>query len=160
MHKIIDIFYNLLLGLTLGSSFALAAFVAPAIFNSSLALGGEILSPFQEGLIMTAIFKKYSTLLIITAIVILIKEVTELAVYRNRDYFQLGIALVAVVSTLLFAAYFTPEIIEAQAGGPELTGSKTFQAIHQASVLDFSFILVSLAVLMAKVSAGIKAKPY
>lgn len=154
MDKLVSIFYNLILGIALGSSFALAAFVAPVIFNSDLALSQQILTRFQEGLIMTAVFKKYSVLLNITVIVILLMEGLQIAVYKKRDYLQLGIAFVVLVSSLLFTVYFTPAIIQAQASGPGITQSEAFQAMHQASVLDFSFILVSLFLLMIKASCS------
>lgn len=154
MNKLVNIFYNLVLGITLGSSFALAAFVAPVIFNTDIALGRDILSRFQEGLIMTAVFKKYSILLNITVIVILLIEGIQIAVYKKRDYLQLGIAFVVLVTSLLFTGYFTPAIIQAQVSGPGIIQSEAFQAMHQASVLDFSFILVSLFVLMIKVSCS------
>ncbi|MFP3983318.1 MAG: DUF4149 domain-containing protein [Desulfurivibrionaceae bacterium] len=150
MNKLVSIFYNLVLGIALGSSFALAAFVAPVIFNTDIALGQDILGRFQEGLIMTAVFKKYSILLNITVVVILLVEVIKFAVYKKRDYLQLGIALVVLVTSLLFTGYFAPAIIQAQTSGSGITQTESFQALHRASVLDFSFILVSLFVLMIK----------
>lgn len=154
MNRLVNIFYNLILGIALGSSFALAAFVTPVIFNSDLFLGKQILTRFQEGLIMTEVFKKYSILLNITVVVILLIEGIQIAVYKKRDYLQLGIAFVVLVSSLLFTGYFTPAIIHAQASGPGIIKSEAFQALHQASVIDFSFILVSLFVLMIKASCS------
>ncbi len=153
MSKIVDVFYIILLGTALGSTFALAAFVAPAIFHSDIALGREILSHFQEGLVMTAVFKKYCALLNVIVIAILVKEGVELAIYKKKDYFRVGTALVVTISSLLFTSYFTPKIIEAQAEGQRvITQSGLFEPMHRASVFDFSVILVSLAVLLAKVS--------
>ena len=56
LFRVINVFYTVLLGTTLGASFALGAFVAPTLFNSETILHGELLSHYQEGLLMTEIF--------------------------------------------------------------------------------------------------------
>ncbi|MFO7761048.1 MAG: DUF4149 domain-containing protein [Thermodesulfobacteriota bacterium] len=152
MNKLVSTVYNLILGVALGSTFALAAFVAPVIFNSDLALGRNILSRFQEGLVMIEIFKRYCNLLNLTVVIVLLMEGIKFTVYRNRDYLRLGAAIVVLVSSALFTFYFTPEIIQAQANSPDVKSSEVFQTLHRASVIDFSFIMVSLAVLMVKMS--------
>ncbi|MCB2180636.1 MAG: DUF4149 domain-containing protein [Desulfobulbaceae bacterium] len=151
-HRIINVCYTLLLGTTIGASFALGAFVAPSIFNSGIILGAELLDHYQEGLIMTEIFKRYCTLLNITVGSILVWECMKFFVFKKRDYFLVLSACVVTVTGLLFTSYFTPKIIEAQGGGPAATATEIFQTLHQASVTDFSFLLVALAVMLAKVS--------
>lgn len=126
--------------------------MAPSIFNSEVILSGELLSHYQEGLLMTDIIKRYCYLLNITVGIVLVREGVRLFVFKKKVYLQFLSACVVTVTGLLFTCYFTPEIIQAQSGGPSVTATETFQSLHQASVTDFSFLLVGLAVMMAKVS--------
>lgn len=149
MYRIVQTAYIILLGVALGTTFALGAFVAPTIFRSELFLGSEMLNHFQEGLLMTEVFRKYAVLMNITAAAVVLKEGYELAVCRRKDYPVLIGALVVVVSSLLFTLYYTPEIIAAQALGPAGTETAAFKATHQASVVDFKILLAGLVLMLA-----------
>lgn len=151
-YRIIDVCYTIILGTILGASFALGAFVAPTIFNSEVILSGKLLSHYQEGLVMTEIFIRYCYLLNITVGVILVWEGIRFFVFKKKDYLQFLSASVVAITGLLFTSYYTPEIIQAQNGGPSATATETFQSLHQSSVTDFSFLLVSLVVMLAMVS--------
>ncbi len=50
------IFYLMILGLSVGAIIYAGAVVAPVIFHSEIWLSSEVLSHFQEGLIMTQNF--------------------------------------------------------------------------------------------------------
>jgi hypothetical protein len=63
-----------------------------------------------------------------------------------------GTACVVIVIGFLFTSYLTPEIIQSQSGGPSVLATDTFQSLHQALVTDFNFLMVALAIMMAKVS--------
>ena len=149
LSRIVQTAYIVLLATALGVTAALGAMVAPTIFRSELYLGAELLTHFQEGLLMTEIFRKYAVLMNTTAAAVVLREGYEFAVRRNRDYpVQLG-AVAVVASALLFTLYYTPQIIAAQALGPEATRTAAFQATHQASVVDFKILLAGLVLMLA-----------
>lgn len=150
--RLITVLYILLLGTTLGASFALGAFVAPVLFNSQRYIGGELLTHFQEGLLMTEIFKKYCFLLELTVVAVVAWEGVRCLLLKQRALMRLLAAAVISGSGLLFSRYFTPAVIKAQTGGPAATASEAFQAMHQASVTDFSFLLVALVALLTLTS--------
>ncbi|HHB93921.1 MAG TPA: DUF4149 domain-containing protein, partial [Campylobacterales bacterium] len=58
IFRVMTMAYIVTLGAILGASIYAGAVVAPTTFHSELLLGKELLSNFQEGLIMTVNFQK------------------------------------------------------------------------------------------------------
>ena len=145
----VDIFYIVLLGITLGSVLTLGALVAPVIFHSENYLAKELLSHYQEGLIMTGIFLKANNLFNFIAVVIILREAYSYKLFQ-RDKIVLSSAATAVFTLLMFTFYYTPDILAYQAAGEEMTKSEIFANIHKGSEIDFMLLAFSLAVLVVR----------
>ncbi|WP_200762194.1 DUF4149 domain-containing protein [Nitrosophilus alvini] len=148
-NKYIDIAYIIIIGITLGAVLATGIFVAPVVFNSAKYLGEEILSHYQEGLLMTAIFLKMNYLLNFTAFLIIIREAYAFKLFE-RDRITVAAAITSVFAIFMFTLYYTPDIVAMQMAGEEMTGSETFDKVHKASEIDFKLLALSLAVLMGR----------
>ena len=72
--KITTIAYLILLGATLGAGLFAGVVVAPVTFHTEIWLGSEVLSHYQEGLIMTQNFVKLSYLVTTTIIAVVLYE--------------------------------------------------------------------------------------
>lgn len=142
----IDIFYVILLGVTLGAVLTLGAFVASTIFRSEVYIGKEILTHYQEGLLMTSIFLKTNYLLNFTAIVIILREGYSYKLFQ-RDKMIIAFGATAIFAIFMFTLYYTPNIVAYQAAGAEMTKSEIFDNIHKGSEIDFALIAISIFVL-------------
>ena len=149
MKKWIDIAYLTLLGATLGLVLALGIIVAPVIFNANDYLGQEVLSHYQMGLLMTAIFLKANYWLNFTAIAILLREGYAYKSF-DRDKIVVPSAATAVLMIFLFTLYYTNQIVSLQARGESIVEDSVFQNIHKASELDFKLLAVSLVLLLGR----------
>ncbi len=147
--KWITTIYIIIIGITLGASLYAGAVVAPNIFHSEIALGSEILSRFQEGLIMTKNFVKLSYLVDIAILSVIFYEGYRFKSFE-RDGIGLLSALLVVLSGLLYSHYYIPQILEFQAKGEEITKSKLFENTHFASELDFKLFAFALLILIAR----------
>ncbi len=152
IFKVMTIIYIIMLGAILGASIYAGAVVAPTIFHSELFLGGEIISNFQEGLIMTVNFEKLGFVINFMVFFVLFYEATK---WKNfeLDRWTLISAFVVVATGLLFTSYYIPDIIEMQLGGEVMTKSDAFINTHIGSEINFkifSFALLSLLVLNLK----------
>ncbi len=147
--KYISIIYILILSITLGASLYAGAVVAPTIFHSETFLGGEILSHYQEGLLMTQNFIKLSYLVDLTVLAVIFYEGYRFKSFE-RDSIALLSAVLVVLSGLLFAHYYIPWILEMQTKGAEATQSKIFENAHFASELDFKLFSIALLVLIVR----------
>jgi len=147
--KWIDIFYIILLGITLGLVLTLGAFVAPVVFHSEKYLAKELLSHYQEGLIMTGVFLKANNLFNLTAIVIILREAYSYKLFQ-RDKIIIASAATAVFTLLMFTFYYTPDILAYQAAGEEMTKSEIFANIHKGSEIDFGLLAISLSILIVR----------
>ncbi|BCD60249.1 MULTISPECIES: DUF4149 domain-containing protein [unclassified Nitratiruptor] len=149
MLRWIDIGYMILLGITLGVVVALGAFVAPVVFHANDYIGENLLSHFQMGLIMTAIFVKANYLLNCTAVAIVIRESYD---YKRfiRDRLVLPSAATAVLMIFLFTLYYTKQIVAFQAKGSSIINDPLFQSLHKASEIDFGLLGFSLLLLLGR----------
>ena len=147
--KWIDIVYIILLGITLGTVLTLGAFVAPVIFQSQEYIGKEILTHYQEGLLMSAIFIKSNYLLNFTALAIIVRESFDFKLFK-RDKIVLAAASTAVFAAFMFTLYYTDNIIAYQAAGEEMTRSIAFENLHKGSEIDFALLAISLTILLAR----------
>ncbi len=149
MLRWIDIVYMILLGVTLGLVLTLGGVVAPVVFHANDFLGANLLSHYQMGLLMTAIFLKGNYLLNFTAVAIILRESYD---YKRfiRDRWIVPSAGTAVLMIFLFTLYYTKQIVSYQAKGASIVDDPTFQSIHKASELDFALLALSLILLMGR----------
>ncbi len=147
--KYITLSYIILLGIMLGAALYAGIVVAPTVFHSEIALGGEILSRFQEGLLMTVNFVKLSYLVNITILAVIFYEGYRFKSFE-RDSVGLLSAVLVVLSGLLYSQYYIPQILEMQAQGEAITKSKVFENAHFASELDFKLFAFALLVLLVR----------
>lgn len=143
------ILYLPLIGVTIGVALSSGAMGAPVIFNANLYLGQEILSHFQEGVLMTAIFERGNILIALTSVMILLVEGYHF-LYFYRDRITFFSAFVAVCTGFLFVFYYTPQILEFQARGESVVSDPLFQKAHLASEIDFKLFLAAAMLLLVR----------
>ncbi len=141
--KWIDIFYLTFLGITLGSVLSAGTITAPVIFNSQNYLHSQILSRYEEGLLMTAIFLKLNYLLIFTAITVFLREGYDYKRFK-RDKIILASSVIVLFGAFMFVFYYTPDIVAYQQAGEEMTKTEIFEKIHKGSEIDFKLLAAGL----------------
>lgn len=147
--KIFTIFYFIVIGVTLGATIYAGAVVAPVTFNTDVLFGSQVLTQFQEGMIMAKNFLRLSYALLVSAIVIAIYEIIKLK-NGTKDMYTLISASIVVITSLLFTFYFVPEIIQMQSLGESMTQSTQFQNIHKGSELNLKILVFSLLFLFIR----------
>ena len=147
--KGITIAYFILLGVTLGAGLYAGIVVAPVTFHSEIYLGSELLSRFQEGLIMTENFVRLSYLVDFTVLAVALYEGFKYKTF-DRDTITSVSAFLVIASGLLYVHYYIPQILEFQKEGEAITQSKLFENTHFASELDFKLFALSLLVLLTR----------
>ncbi len=149
MPKIITLIYIIILGLTLGAGLYAGIVVAPVTFNSELYLQSEILTRFQEGLIMSENFQRLGFLVTFTVLCVALYEGYKYKML-NKDVFTTISAFIVITTGLLYAHYYIPQILELQKIGESMTKSKVFENTHFASELDFKLFTLALLVLLSR----------
>jgi hypothetical protein len=147
--KFITIFYIIILGITLGAGLYAGAVVAPVTFHSEIYLGNEILSRYQEGLIMTENFVKLGYLVRFTVLVVVFYEGYKYKMF-DREAITTIPAFLVITSGLLYVYYYIPQILEFQKEGESVTKSKLFENTHFASELDFKLFTIALFALLVR----------
>ncbi len=145
----ITIAYIIILGVTLGAGLYAGIVVAPVIFHSEIYLGSELLTRFQEGLIMTENFIRLSYLVDFTLLTVALYEGFQWKNF-NRDTITTFSSLVVLSTGLLYVHYYIPQILEFQKKGDAITGSKLFENTHFASELDFKLFTFALLALLIR----------
>lgn len=141
--------YLLLIAMTLGGVMVLGILVAPVIFQSDKFLADILLDHYNNGLLMTEIFRRFTYWGYLVVLAVVLFEVTEFKQMR-RDRIA-GISAMTVVGTLLlFNAVYTPKIIQMQSEGPAATQTDAFASLHTGSEIDFKILAVALAVLFVR----------
>ena len=123
--RIVTISYIIILGVLLGAGLFAGIVVAPTTFHTELWLGGEVLSHYQEGLIMTQNFLKLSYLVIFGVIVIFLYEGYKYKKFERDKITQIA-TFFAISTGLLFSQYYIPDIINMQLAGEAMTQSDAF----------------------------------
>ena len=124
--KYLTIMYIVVLGITLGAGLFAGAVVAPVTFHSELYLGDEILSRFQEGLIMTENFVRLGYIVSFTVLVVALYEGYKYKMF-DREAMTTIPAFLVISSGLLYSFYYIPQILEFQKEGEQITESKLFE---------------------------------
>lgn len=145
--KILTILYFIILGAGLGATVYAGAVVAPVTFNTSDIFGSEVLTQFQEGMIMAKNFLRLSYALVFMAVVVLIYELIKLK-NGEKDIFSIIPASVVIITSLLFAFYFVPEILNLQSLGEQISQSDKFLSIHKGSETNVKILVFSLLFLL------------
>ena len=145
--RIATMFYLILLGVVLGAGLYAGVVVAPVVFHSSDALGSNILSHYQEGILMTQNFIKLSYLIDFSVIVVALYEGYKYKMFERDKLTQMATFLF-IATGLMFGHYYMPDIIHMQLAGEQMTNSQTFANIHKGSEIDFKIFALSTLVLM------------
>jgi len=150
MNKILGI-YLFLLALLLGVEFCCGAFTAPTIFRPENTIGSGILTHFQSGQMMTAIFLKMNKILIAVSLFSFVFEMVNLANNREQSFAlkfsSMMMSAIILILALMFILYFTDWIVSAQAGGPEATQTAEFAKVHKGSEWCMKIIMLMQAAL-------------
>ena len=135
--------------MTLGAGLFAGIVVAPTIFHSEALLGSELLTRFQEGLLMTQVFERLAYLVNFLVLIAILYEVIKFKSFENTRWSMIFTFLVAATG-LLFTSYYIPQILEMQALGEAMTNSDAFTNIHKGSELNFklfAFAILGLLIL-------------
>jgi hypothetical protein len=147
--RIATMVYLILLGATLGAGLFAGIVVAPVTFHTELWLGSEVLSHFQEGLIMTQNFVKLSYLVDVTVIAVALYEGYKYKMFE-RDTLTQVVAFFVIATGLMFGHYYLPDILTMQMAGEEMTKSAAFIATHKGSEINFKIFSAALLVLIVQ----------
>ena len=130
------------MGVTLGAGVFAGVVVAATIFNSEVLLGSELLTRFQEGLLMTQVFERLVYLVNFLVVIAIVYEVVKFKSFENTKWSMIFTFLVAA-SGLLFTSYYIPQILEMQLLGEATTQSDVFENVHKASEWNFKLFAFS-----------------
>lgn len=145
----VEIAYLLFIGATLGAVLVLGIIVAAVIFNSQSYLSIALLDHYNEGVLMAEIFRRFGYWAYALSAVVVMYELLEYRALRRDGIAQIS-ALSVVSTSLMFAAVYTPKILQMQFEGPDATVSEAFDALHKASEIDFKVLALSLVVLFVR----------
>ena len=137
--KFITIAYIIVLGITLGAGLYAGAVVAPVTFHSELYLGNDILSRFQEGLIMTENFVRLGYLVTFTVVCVALYEGYKYKMF-DREAITTIPAFLVLSSGLLYVAYYIPQILEFQKEGEGVTQSRFLKTHTLLVSLTLNFL--------------------
>jgi uncharacterized membrane protein len=135
--------------MTLGAGLFAGAVVAPVTFHTENWLGSEVLSHFQEGLIMTQNFVKLSYLVDVTVIAVALYEGYKYKKFERDAATQIATFFV-IATGLMFGHYYLPDILTMQLAGEEMTKSAAFIATHKGSEINFKIFSLALLVLIVQ----------
>jgi hypothetical protein len=147
--RIATMAYLVLLGATLGAGLFAGIVVAPVTFHTEQWLGSEVLSHYQEGLIMTQNFVRLSYLVNVTLLAVFLYEGYKYKKFERDTITQVATFFVFATG-LLFAHYYIPDILTMQMGGEEMTKSVAFANTHKGSEINFKIFSLALLVLMVR----------
>lgn len=141
--------YLLILGIVIGASVYAGAVVAPVTFGSEKWLGSEILSRFQEGLIMTHNFIGLKYFILAGVFGVFIYEGYQYKRF-NRDLVKTISALGFIMSSLLFNYFYMSSIIDMQKQGEQVVKSQIFENMHKGSEIALMFVMLFALVLFIR----------
>ncbi len=147
--RLVTMWYIIFLGSLLGAGLFAGIVVAPTIFHSEIYLGSEILSNFQEGLIMTINFQKLAYLVDFSLIVIFLYEGYKYKKFERDTITQIAIFF-AIATGMLFSHYYISDIITMQLAGEEMTKSIEFINTHKGSEINFKIFSVAILVILVR----------
>ena len=156
IFKIVTIAYIITLGVVLGAGLYAGIVVAPTLFNSEVLFGSELLSNYQEGILMTQNFLKLAYMVNFMIFFVLIYEAIKWKSFES-DKFTLVATFLVVATGLLFTSYYVPDILKMQLAGEEMTQSEAFKNTHIGSEIDFKiFTFATLALLILNLKKALR----
>jgi len=147
--KLATILYLIILGIVLGSGLFAGIVVAPTTFHTEIWLNDNILTQYQEGLIMTQNFLKLSYLVLFSIVIIFLYEGYKYKKFERDNITQVA-TFFAITTGLLFNQYYIPDIINMQLAGEVMTQSKAFINTHIGSEINFKIFTLAILVLMVR----------
>jgi hypothetical protein len=147
--RITTIAYLILLGATLGAGLFAGMVVALVTFHTENWLGSEVLSHYQEGLIMTQNFVKLSYLVTTTVIAVVLYEGYKYKKFERDTTTQVATFFV-IATGLMFGNYYLPDILLMQQAGEEMTKTVKFINTHKGSEINFKIFSLALFVLIVQ----------
>jgi NAD/NADP transhydrogenase beta subunit len=140
--------YLILLGITLGAVLFAGVVVAPVIFHSEQWLP-ELMSHYQEGVLMTQNFVRLSYLVDATVIAIVLYEGYKYKMFERDTITQIA-TFFAIATGLMFGHYYLPDIVTMQMAGEKMTQTQAFINTHKGSEIDFKIFAAALLTLMIR----------
>ena len=147
--RIATMVYLILLTATLGAGLYAGIVVAPVTFHTEQWLGSEVLSHFQEGLIMTQNFVKLSYLVDVTVVAVALYEGYKYKKFERDTITQVATFFV-IATGLMFGHYYLHDILTMQMAGEEMTKSAAFINTHKGSEINFKIFSLALLVLIVR----------
>ncbi|MCH9740379.1 MAG: DUF4149 domain-containing protein [Epsilonproteobacteria bacterium] len=156
VFRILTIAYIITLGVVLGAGLYAGVVVAPTLFNSEVLLGSEILSNYQEGILMTQNFERLAYMVNFMVLFVILYEVIKWKSFESDRWTFIATFLV-VATGLLFSSYYVPDIVAMQLAGEAMTQSDAFLNTHKGSELDFKiFTFATLALLILNLKKALR----
>lgn len=156
IFRIVTIAYIITLGIVLGAGLYAGIVVAPTIFNSEILLGSEILSNYQEGLLMTQNFERLAYMVNFMVVFVVLYEATKWKNFES-DRWTLMVSFLVIASGVLFTSYYVPDIVAMQEAGETMTQSEAFKNMHIGSEIDFKiFTFSTLALLIFNLKKALR----
>jgi hypothetical protein len=149
VFKNLTIVYIIFLAAVLGATLYAGIVVAPVTFNTDAVFNSNILSQYQEGMIMTENFVRLSYVVTLSAIAVFLYEGYKYKM-GERDIFVMIAALLAIITAIMFSYYYIPDIISMQRMGEEATKTQYFINTHNGSEIDFKIYAFALLILLVK----------
>jgi len=154
--RIFTMSYIIILGIVLGAGLLAGIVVAPTIFHSKILLGSELLTHFQEGLLMTHVFEKLSYAVNFLVVVVILYEVIKYKAFES-DRWSLMTTFLVAGTGLMFTSYYMPDILEMQSMGELMTKSDAFLNTHKGSEINFKiFSFATLALLILNLKKALR----
>ena len=149
VFRYFTMFYIIFLAAVMGASLYAGVVVAPVIFNTVDVFGTEILTHYQEGMIMTENFIRLSYVVTLSIVVVAIYEGYR---YKKgeRDTLAIVAAFLIICAGALFSYYYLPDILIMQQAGEQMTQSETFANVHKASEIDFKIYVFAILLLLIR----------
>ena len=147
--RIATLAYIVILGAVLGAGLFAGIVVAPVTFHTEIWLGSEVLTHYQEGVIMTENFVRLSYLINFALIVVALYEGYKYKKFERDTTTQIATFFV-IATGLLFSQYYMPDILTMQMAGEAMTQSDAFINTHKGSEINFKIFSVALLVLLVR----------
>lgn len=149
VFKNLTIVYIIFLAAVLGATLYAGIVVAPVTFNTDAVFNSNILSQYQEGMIMTENFVRLSYVVTLSAIAVFLYEGYKYKM-GERDMFVMIAALLTIITAIMFSYYYIPDIVSMQQMGEEATKTQYFINIHKGSEINFKIYAFALLILLVK----------
>ena len=156
IFKIMTYIVIITLGTVLGAGLLAGIVVAPTIFHSEVLLGSELLTKFQEGLLMTQVFERLSYAVNFLVVLVILYEVIKYKAFES-DRWSLMTTFLVAGTGLMFTSYYMPDILEMQLSGELMTQSDAFINTHKGSEINFKiFSLATLVLLILNLKKALR----